>query len=160
MARIRVNPDLLSTLGHRFQQTAMELRSLEARIAGAYTRLDWEGPDVAVLDEPVRQARAQAHGLADQADVFARQLTVKAQEFEVADAAGVSALTELANGWLAWQAAYKPFGFGEDADQEPAESPAVLQATIDVPPAEEDDGTGGKLRTLEADRVADPPRNP
>jgi uncharacterized protein YukE len=152
MQRIRVTPDLLRDLGLRLQQAALELRSLEARIAGVYARLDWEGPEGVMLDGPVRQARGQALSLADQADGFARQLAAKAQAFEAADAEGANSLTEVANAWLAWQAAYRSFSLDDDAGI-PADAPALdIQAEIVAPPVEEDDGTGGKLKTLEEGR--------
>ena len=151
MLRIRVTTDLLHDLGRRLQQVAMELRTLEARVTGAYTRLDGAEPEVAALDAPVRQARGQALALADQADAFARQLAVKAQAFEAADAEGASSLSEVANAWLAWQAAYKSFSLEEAAIPDAAPAPE-LEVEIVAPPDEEDDGTGGKLRTLEEGR--------
>jgi hypothetical protein len=151
MQRIRVTTDLLHDLGLRLRQVATELRTLEARVTGAYARVEWEGPEVAALDGPVRQARGQALALADQADAFARQLAAKAQAFEAADAEGASSLTEVAGAWLAWQAAYKSFSLEEAAVPDAAPAPE-LQAEIVVPPEEEDDGTGGKLRTLEEGR--------
>src|SRR5262245_44304647 len=103
MLRIRVTTDLLLDLGRRLQQVAMELRTLEARVTGAYAGLEGEEPELAALGAPVRQARGQALALADQADAFSRQLVAKAQAFEAADVEGASSLTEVANAWLAWQ---------------------------------------------------------
>lgn len=99
MTRIRVDPDDLRELAHRFSQTACAFRSLHGRLSTAWGRLNagnWERAHRGLVEPQWWQARSRLNGLADQAETFSHFLVERAARFEEADHAGVAAVGQAA----------------------------------------------------------------
>ncbi len=106
MPRILVRPEYLREFGAQWQRTAGELQSIAGRLGGAIGSLDWETRQQAGVEGMVNEARRRAGALAGQAEAFARYLASKAQAFEEADRAGVSAIGQVMGAFTeAWHQA-------------------------------------------------------
>lgn len=95
MPQIRVNPEELRTDGTSMQRTAAELRTIQKRLSGAFSHLNWTSAVRNQMEREIAAMQSQAEALARGADEMARFLTKKAQDFEQADHNGASAVDTL-----------------------------------------------------------------
>jgi len=106
MPCIRVDPDHLRELAHRFSETAGALQVLHDRLSGAWGQLGvggWEGKHRSQVEPQWWQARTRLNALTDQAAALSRFLDDRAVRFEEADRAGAVSVGQVASAFAVAQ---------------------------------------------------------
>lgn len=118
MRRIRVDPDHLRELAHRFYETADALQALRSRLSVAWERLDvggWEGEHRNQVEPQWWQAQTRLNVLSEQAAALSHFLNERAARFEEADRAGMAAVGQVAGAFAAarqaWDRWFRPLQY-------------------------------------------------